>query len=303
MVAALHRFDILQPNRDISTHYTSTTYNLPDLTPQTKTDLESARKAARAGAETIRSFRSKSLNTREKGHHDLVTDADIATEKVILELLKDAFPDDEFLAEESADEQSMTDARTWIVDPIDGTTNFAHDFPVYCVSVALWEKKEPLVGVVIEVNRNEEFTAVAGEGAWLNRERISVSDTIKPRDAFLGTGFPYNDLSLVEPYLNLFRHLMDEAQGIRRPGAATFDLCCVASGRFDGFFEYSLQPWDVAAASLIVLEAGGIVTDWLGEENWLFGERLIAANPDIHKMLLNRIEEFIPFEQRKSLIK
>ncbi|WP_069130961.1 inositol monophosphatase family protein [Rhodohalobacter halophilus] len=262
-------------------------------------DLKVALNAARKGVEMIKSFETKKLNTREKGYHDLVTDADFETEKAVLSVIKDHFPEDKILAEETEAHEHLTDSRTWIVDPIDGTTNFAHDFPIYCVSVALWIDKKPAVGVVIEVNRNEEFTAVAGEGAFLNGEQISVSNTHKSRDAFIATGFPYNDLSLVDPYLQLFRHLMEEVQGIRRPGAATFDLCCVACGRFDGFFEYSLHAWDVAAAALIVKEAGGLVTDWIGENRWLFGQRIIAGNPEIHNMLLKRVEEFIPRELRK----
>ncbi len=265
-------------------------------------DLNIALKAARKGVETIQSYRSKSLNTREKGYHDLVTDADLETEKNILSVISEHFPDDDILAEETEAHRNLTDQRTWIIDPIDGTTNFAHDFPVYCVSVAMWEKKEPRVGVVIEVNRNEEFTAVAGEGAWLNGEKISVSDVTNTRNAFVGTGFPYNDLSLVEAYLELLKHLMEELQGIRRPGAATFDLCCVACGRFDAFFEYSLQAWDVAAASLIVKEAGGTVTDWNGGEEWLFGQRIVAGNPHIHRKLLDRINSFIPKEERKVIL-
>ncbi|WP_240596605.1 inositol monophosphatase family protein [Rhodohalobacter barkolensis] len=265
-------------------------------------DLNIALNAARKGVETIKSYQSKALNTREKGHHDLVTDADLETERNILSYLKEHCPDDMILAEETKAHEKLSGARTWIVDPIDGTTNFAHDFPVYCVSVAMWENKEAQVGVVIEVNRNEEFTAVAGEGAWLNGEKIRVSNTSEPKDAFIGTGFPYNDLSLVESYLKLFRHLMDELQGIRRPGAATFDLCCVACGRFDGFFEYSLQAWDVAAAALIVKEAGGVITDWKGGDDWLFGQRIIAGNPKIHQVLLDRVEEFIPIEQREAVV-
>ncbi len=264
-------------------------------------DLEIALKAAREGVRTINEFQRENLNIQQKGFHDLVTDADIAAEKNILRVINDHFPEDEILAEETASHESLSDARTWIVDPIDGTTNFAHQFPVYCVSVGMWENKEPKVAVVIEVNRNEEFTAVAGKGAWLNGKEISVSDTDEPQDGFIGTGFPYNDLSLVEPYLNLFRHLMAELQGIRRPGAATFDLCCVACGRFDGFYEYSLHAWDVAAAALIVQEAGGVVSDWEGEDNWLFGQRIIAANKDIHKYLLERIKEHIPDKSRKPV--
>ena len=258
--------------------------------------------AARKGVETIKSYQSKALNTREKGYHDLVTDADLETEKNILAFITEHYPNDEILAEETEAHQKLSDARIWIVDPIDGTTNFAHDFPVYCVSVALWENKKPKVGVVIEVSRNEEFTAVAGEGAWLNGDKISVSNTSNPRDAFIGTGFPYNDLSLVDSYLKLFRHLMEELQGIRRPGAATFDLCCTACGRFDGFFEYSLHAWDVAAAALIVQESGGVVTDWNGEDGWLFGQRIIAGNPEIHQVLLDRISEYIPEKQREGLV-
>lgn len=259
-------------------------------------DLEIALNAARTGVEVIKQYSDKALNTREKGFHDLVTDADLETEKAILGFLYSHFPDDEILAEETAEKKMLTNSRTWIVDPIDGTTNFAHDFPVYCVSVALWEKGKPKVGVVIEVNRNEEFTAVEGEGAWLNGKPISVSTTDNPRNGFVGTGFPYNDLSLVDPYLALFRVLMEELQGIRRPGAATFDLCCVACGRFDGFYEYSLQAWDVAAAALIVTEAGGTVTDWNGGDGWLFGERIVAGNTAIHRYLLEQIREHIPAE-------
>lgn len=265
------------------------------------TDLNIALEAARAGVKTIKGYQNKSLNTREKGFHDLVTDADLATEKEILGILKENFPDDEILAEETANKESLSNSRTWIVDPIDGTTNFAHDFPIYCVSVALWENKKPKVGVVIEVNRNEEFTAIAGKGAWLNGEKITVSSVSNPRDAFVGTGFPYNDLSLVEPYLRLFRHLMEELQGMRRPGAATFDLCCVACGRFDGFYEYSLHAWDVAAAALIVQEAGGVVTDWQGKDGWLFGQRLIAGNNEIHAHLLNLIQKYIPDSMRDKV--
>lgn len=264
-------------------------------------DLNIALKAARKGVEIIKEFKDKKLNTREKGTHDLITDADLAAEEAILNVINSEYPDDKILAEETESQEVLTNKRTWIVDPIDGTTNFAHDFPVYCVSVAMWENKKPKVAVVIEVNRSEEFTAIAGKGAWLNGDKITVSDTKDPFDGFVGTGFPYNDLSLVDSYLKLFRHLMEELQGLRRPGAATFDLCCVACGRFDGFFEYSLHAWDVAAAALIIKEAGGVVTDWNGEDGWLFGQRIIAGNSHIHKYLLKQIQAFIPEEQRKNI--
>jgi len=264
-------------------------------------DLEVALKAARAGVETVKDFRNKALNIKQKGFHDLVTDADLAAEKTILGIILDNFPADAVLAEESADNDSLNDERTWIVDPIDGTTNFAHGFPIYCVSVALWENREPKAAVVIEINRNEEFTAVKGEGAWLNGEKISVSKKDNHKHAFIATGFPYNDLTLVDSYLKLFRHLMHQLQGIRRPGAASYDLCCVACGRFDGFYEYSLHAWDVAAAALIIQEAGGKVTNWEGGKDWLFGERLLAGNPSIHSYLLEQIESFFDTSQRQNI--
>lgn len=264
-------------------------------------DLDVARRAAREGVRIIKEYRKKGIHIKEKGFHDLVTDADLAAEKAILAVIKKSFPDDDILAEESADHDSLSTNRTWIIDPIDGTTNFANDFPVYCVSVALWDNRMPKVGVVIEVNRDEEFTAVAGNGAFLNGSKIHVSETSKTKSGFVATGFPYNDLSLVEPYLRLFRVLMEELQGIRRPGAASYDLCNVACGRFDGFYEYSLHIWDVAAAALIIREAGGIVTDWKGEEGWAFGQRMVAGNQYFHHYLLEKIREHIPEKSRNNV--
>lgn len=266
-----------------------------------KNDLKVARKAAKEGVKVIKRFKNEGFEVRQKGYHDLITDADIAAENAILSVIKQSFPEDDILAEESASHGSLTNKRTWIIDPIDGTTNFAHDFPVYCTSVALWEHQEPKVGVVIEVARDEEFSAVAGKGAWLNGKPISVSHTDKPRDGFVGTGFPYDDLSLVESYLGLLKILMAELQGIRRPGSAAFDLCCVACGRFDGFYEYSLHIWDLAAASLIIKEAGGVVTDWNGGEGWPFGQRIIAGNEHLHGYLLKMIQMYIPEQERENV--
>lgn len=266
-----------------------------------KSDLELAKIAAKEGVKVIKEFKKKGIQISQKGFHDLVTDADLAAEKAILAIIQESCPDDNILAEESADFDSISEKRTWIIDPIDGTTNFANDFPIYCVSVALWIDRKPVVGVVIEVNRNEVFTAVDGEGAWLNGRKIEVSDTSEPENGFIATGFPYNDLSLADHYLKLFRVFMEKLQGIRRPGAASFDLCCVACGRFDGFYEYSLHIWDVAAAALIIREAGGIVTDWNGGDGWPFGQRLVAGNRTIHTYLLNNIKEIIPAESRNNV--
>lgn len=257
-------------------------------------DLDTALLAARQGTEVIKTFKEKKkIQIEYKGRHDLVTDADIAAENKIIGVLKDNFPDDEFLAEESAKRNNLPEGRIWIIDPIDGTTNFAYDFPVYCVSVALYENREAKAGVVIEVNRNEEFTALKGKGAYLNGNPVRVSGLQDPDNALLGTGFPYHDYSLIEEYITLFRELTAKVQGIRRPGAATYDLCCVAAGRFQGFYEYSLKPWDVAAGALIIKEAGGIVSDWQGGDEWLFGERIIAGNEGIHRFLLDEINNYI----------
>ncbi|HLR90143.1 MAG TPA: inositol monophosphatase family protein [Balneolaceae bacterium] len=266
------------------------------------TDLEVARLAARKGRDTILEYRKKGIKVSQKGEHDLVTDADVAAEKAILSVLKEHFPNDEALAEESAAHDSMSGARTWIIDPIDGTTNFANDFPIYCVSVALWEEKQPKVGVVLEVSREEEFYAEKGGGAWLNGEKIQVSDVDNPQRSFIATGFPYDNLSLIDEYLVLLKTLMRDVQGIRRPGSAAYDLCCVACGRFDGFFEYSLHIWDMAAAALIITEAGGVITDWNGGDGWPFGQRAVAGNREIHNFLLAQIKEHVSEESRKNVL-
>jgi myo-inositol-1(or 4)-monophosphatase len=195
----------------------------------------------------------------------------------------------------------MPNGRTWLVDPIDGTTNFAHGFPVYCVSIGLWENHEPQMGLVLEVSRNECFTAIKGKGAFLNGNPITVSKQDDPSNALIGTGFPYNDLSLVDHYLQFFRMLMTNVQGLRRPGAASYDLCCVACGRFEGFYEYSLNPWDVGAAALIVEEAGGKISDWSGGKNWLFGKRIIAGNTSLHTFLLDQIANY--FDENEIEVK
>lgn len=255
-----------------------------------KSDLDVALDAASAGVDVVRSYRNKSLNTRLKGpKNDLVTDADFASEKEIMSVIRSSYPHDLILAEETASDLKQSKERMWMVDPIDGTTNFANGFPIYCVSVGLWEGGQPLAGVVIEVNRNEVFSAARGQGATLDGDSLSVENLEDPSEAMIGTGFPYKDFSLVDDYIRLFRNLMDEVQGIRRPGSSAFDLCCVAANRFQGFYEYGLSAWDVAAASLIIQEAGGVVSDWKGGENWLFGKRIVAGSGPIHDFLLKKI--------------
>ncbi len=255
-------------------------------------ELEIAKRAVYVAAEVIKKFADlQNFLIDFKGRNDLVTEADVAAERKIIDLIESHFPNDEIMAEETEQEKFEPCGRTWIVDPIDGTTNFVHGFPIYCVSIGFWENNKPKAGVVLEVNSGECFHAVAGEGAFLNEEKIQVSGLQEPQNAMIGTGFPYNDKSFSGNYLDLFEWLLHNAQSVRRPGSAAYDLCCVAAGRFDAFYEHSLQPWDTAAAALIIQEAGGIVTDWQGGDGWLLGEYIAAGNPAIHAFLLDGIQE------------
>lgn len=264
-------------------------------------ELNVAKKAAKSAAQIIQKFRrDNSFSINFKGKNDLVTQADIKAEQEILSVITMEFPDDHILAEESSIEQKMSDERTWLIDPIDGTTNFAHGFPAYCVSIGLWEDCEPKMALVLEVSSDECFTAIKGKGAYLNGNPISVSNIDNPSNALVGTGFPYNDLSLMDNYLQFFRMLMTTIQGVRRPGAASYDLCSVACGRFDGFYEYALNPWDVGAGALIVQEAGGKVTDWSGGDKWLFGKRIVAGNPAVHTFLVDEIGKGFEMDEIKA---
>jgi len=264
-------------------------------------ELNVAKKAAKAASQIISKYqRERNFSVDYKGKNDLVTEADVTAEEEIVSIIQKAFPEDDILAEETAEQATLPQGRTWLIDPIDGTTNFTHGFPVYCVSIALWDNGQPKVGLVLEVTSNECYTALVGKGAYLDGNPITVSKLEDPKKALVGTGFPYNDLSLVDNYLKFFRMLMDNIQAIRRPGAASYDLCCVASGRFDGFYEYALNPWDVGAAALIVQEAGGVISDWQGSDDWLFGKRIVAGNTVIHDFLLEEIGNYFGEEEIKA---
>lgn len=258
-------------------------------------NLDVAMEAADKAAVLLRSFHkeNKDLGIQFKGKNDLLTKADVASEEIIKETIKKYFPNDLFLAEESSAAWEISDTRTWIIDPIDGTTNFVHGFPTYCISIALYENKEPVVGLILEAAKGEMFTAVKGHGAFLNGRPIKVSAINEPKHSLLGTGFPYRDLGIVDDYLQLFKVFMQETQGLRRPGSAAYDLACVAAGRFDAFYEYGLSPWDVAAGILIVQEAGGIITDWKGGSDYLFGQRICAGNGPIHNYVMQKIKQEI----------
>ncbi|MEX0778930.1 MAG: inositol monophosphatase family protein [Balneolales bacterium] len=260
------------------------------------TELETAKQAAHAAADIVRSYEdeNKSLDISFKGKNDIVTNADKAAEEIIINTIKKAFPDDLFLAEESHDSLTLSDKRTWIIDPIDGTTNFAHGFPIYCVSIALWENKKAKVGVILDICRNELFSAQTGMGAFVDNKPIKVSQLQQPQNSLILTSFPSPKIDFLKESMDLFCNLMEETQGPRRPGSAAYDLISIASGRCDGYYVYGLSPWDVAAGGLIIQEAGGLVTDWSGNDDWLFGKRLVAGNAMMHKFLVNKLKAYIP---------
>jgi len=219
-----------------------------------------------------------------KGRVDLVTDADLASEKLIIDAVMKKYPDHSILAEEEAARDNNSDFR-WVIDPLDGTTNFAHDFPFFCVSIGLEYKNAIVAGVVYDPVRDEMFHAYRGGGAFLNRKKINVSSQSKLESALLATGFPYDIGSSREDNLKYFRRFAKKARGVRRAGSAALDLCYLACGRFDGFWELKLHPWDTAAAKIIVEEAGGRVTDFEGGKYSIYGKYILAANRKIHAQM------------------
>ncbi len=227
-----------------------------------------------------------------KGEVNPVTEADAEAEALILARLRGAFPDHRFLAEEGGgDEWREPGPPIWLVDPLDGTNNFAHGFPHIAVSLALVDRGEPVVGVIYDPLRDETFAACAGGGATLNGEPIRVSQVRRLADAFLATGFPYDRRTAPDNNVARLDHFLRRSQGVRRAGTASLDLAYVACGRFDGFWEIRLKPWDVAAGVLLVREAGGRATDFAGTPDCLSGEEIVASNGLIHDEMLRVIRE------------
>ena len=227
----------------------------------------------------------------EKGIHDLVTYVDKQSEKLLVKELGILLPDAGFIAEEDATLE-RSDRLNWIIDPLDGTTNFIHRIPLYSISIALMEGEEVILGVIYEVNLAECFYAWKGSPAFLNGKEIHVSNTIKLDNSLIATGFPYYDYSMLDSYLDLFKDLMRTTRGIRRLGSAAVDLAYVACGRFELFYEYGLQSWDVAAGTLLVKQAGGMVTDFNGNSNYIFGKQLIASNKNTHSEFEKKVNSY-----------
>jgi len=226
-------------------------------------------------------------NVETKSLNSLVSYVDKQAEQMLVKKLSELLPGSGFLAEEGT-ASSQGQEYIWIIDPLDGTTNYIHRLPVYSISIALQHKGQTVMGIVHEVNNNEMFWAIKDDGAYLNGKRIFASNKQKMEDCLVATGFPYFDYAIMDKYIPYLTWCMRTTRGVRRFGSAAVDLAYVACGRFDGFFEYSLNPWDVAAGSLIVQEAGGTVTDFSGTNNYLYGKQILAAGKDIHTLMLRR---------------
>ena len=260
--------------------------------------LTTAVKAARrAGTDSTRGARDLDLLTvTAKGPKDFVSEVDRAAEAAIVETIHSVYPEHAILAEEGTGRGRNPDAEhLWIIDPLDGTTNFLHGFPQYCVSIALAHKGVVTQGVIFDPIRNDLFTATRGRGAFLNDRRIRVSRRAHLRDCLIGTGFPFRDGSYLDTYLQMMKVMIQQTAGLRRPGAAALDLAYVAAGFYDGFFEIGLNAWDVAAGSLLVLEAGGLIGDLAGEGDYLHGGQVIAATP---KVFAEIVQTLAPFRAR-----
>jgi myo-inositol-1(or 4)-monophosphatase len=255
--------------------------------------LENTKSIAKEAGAFIRkerqSFKVESIE--HKGFNDLVSYVDKEAEKIIVEGLQKALPEAGFITEEGTNNEKQ-EVYNWIIDPLDGTTNFIHGLPVYSVSIALIKEEQLLIGVVYEINLDECFWAIAGEGAFCNGRPIKVSSAPKLSDSLIATGFPYYDFDLISNYLAALQRLMQKTHGIRRLGSAAVDLAYVACGRVDAFFEYNLNSYDVAAGALIVIEAGGRVSDFDGGKDFVFGRQILASNGVIHNELFIELDNF-----------
>jgi myo-inositol-1(or 4)-monophosphatase len=254
--------------------------------PMLNTAVKAARKAG--SIITRASFDVDKLTIRSKQKNDFVSEVDHAAEEAIISVLRVAYPTHGFLGEETGFHDKEAEFL-WIIDPLDGTTNFLHGVPQYCISIGLLHKGKPNQAVVYDPNRNELFTASKGVGAYLNDRRIRASRTDKLEDALVGTGFPFKELGHLDEYLRMLRNVMSSTSGVRRPGAAALDLAWVACGRMDAFWEIGLAPWDMAAGALLVREAGGLVGDLAGEDRFLESGRIVAANGKIFAAMLNAL--------------
>lgn len=252
--------------------------------------LNIAIRAARAAGNIIIRYygRTDELTINSKRHNDFVSEVDRNAEHEIIKIIKRAYPKHAFLAEE-AGKLGENDEYEWIIDPLDGTTNFLHNFPQFCVSIALHKKGIPEIAVIYNPVSQELYTAVRGGGAFLNEKRIRVSNRRSMEGALLATGFPFGENHKIDLYLQTLKPFMQQAAGVRRTGSAALDLAYVACGRCDGFWEFGLHSWDMAAGALLVKEAGGFISDLNGNDHYLQTGNIICANPKLHAQMLEII--------------
>jgi myo-inositol-1(or 4)-monophosphatase len=257
--------------------------------------LNIAVKAARQAGSLINraALDLDALKVGSKGPNDFVSEVDQAAEQAIIQVLLEAYPGHGILAEESGREHGARNSEfVWIIDPLDGTTNFIHGLPVYAVSIALAHRGVVQQAVVYDPARNDLFVASRGRGAFLNDRRLRVSKRTRVSDSLVGTGFPYRRGDNFKRYVEMFETVMQACAGLRRPGAAALDLCYVAAGWYDGFFETGLSPWDVAAGSLMITEAGGLIGNFTGEADFLHQREVVAGNPKVYGQLVQLLAPY-----------
>ena len=257
--------------------------------------LNVAIKAARAAGSLINraSLDLDLLKISTKSPNDFVTEVDQKAEAIIIETLLGAYPGHAILAEESGRTHGAPDSEyVWIIDPLDGTTNFIHGFPYYAVSIALAYRDQVQQAVVYDPTRNDLFYASKGRGAFLNDKRLRVSKRTRMSDALISTGFPFRKGDNFKRYMKMFEDISVSCAGVRRPGAAALDLCYVAAGNCDGFFETGLNPWDIAAGSLMITEAGGLIGNFTGESDYMYQREVMAGNPRIYAQMVSLLSKY-----------
>ena len=261
--------------------------------------LNTAVKAARRAGNIINRAAQNIdiLTVTQKAANDYVSEVDREAEAAIIRVISETYPSHSILAEESG--ASGSSEHVWIIDPLDGTTNFLHGFPHYAVSIALSHKGVLSQAVIYDQVRNELFTASRGRGAYLNDHRMRVGKRSKLQGSLLGTGFPFKEFSVIDTYLAMFKDLAQKTSGIRRAGAATLDLAYVAAGRLDGFWEFGLAPWDMAAGSLLITEAGGLVGDFQGNGGFLETGNIVGGNPKLFSQLIQALAPYLNDKLKK----
>ncbi len=267
--------------------------------------LNIAVKAARAAGGLINraSMDIDLIKVNTKAPNDFVTEVDQAAENLIIDTLLAAYPGHGILAEESGRARGAKDSEyLWIIDPLDGTTNFIHGFPVYAVSIALAHRGQVQQAVVYDPSRNDLFYASKGRGAFLNDKRLRVSKRLRLADSLIGTGFPFRKGDNLKRYVQMFEDVMQQCAGLRRPGAAALDLCYVAAGWYDGFFETGLSPWDIAAGSLMITEAGGLVGNFTGEADYLYQREVVAGNPKVYAQLVSLLAPYSRVVEERAAV-